>query len=310
MAAEDILVSWNDGATLDAITSYVQQVTADGPAFAPPEDRVATFDNDGTLWCEKPLPIQLGFVLKRLTDMATADTSLQEVQPWKAAYGNDLKWLSDAITQHYAGDDTQVKVLLGGVLKSLEGVTVDEYEAMAGDFVRGTNHPTAGRLFKNCGYRPMVELLRYLEANGFTAFIASGGDRDFMRPFAEELYGIAPERVIGSSNALGYDSDSNEIRYLAQPDVFDDGPAKPARIWSRVGRRPLVAGGNSNGDIPMLRYAGGERPALRLLVLHDDAEREFDYTAGAEDSLDVAAAEGWTVVSVKDDWSAVYNDLP
>jgi hypothetical protein len=151
--------------------------------------------------------------------------------------------------------------------------------------------------------------LRFLEANGFTTFIASGGDRDFMRPVTEEIYGIPAERVIGSSNALSYQEDEHggTLVYLAQPDVFDDGPTKPVRIWSRVGRRPIVAGGNSNGDIPMLRYAGGPaRPALRLLVLHDDPEREFDYTAGAETSLEAATAEGWTVVSIKRDWANVF----
>ena len=135
----------------------------------------------------------------------------------------------------------------------------------------------------------MIELLGYLEANGFTNYIASGGDRDFMRPVTEEIYGIPSERVIGSSNALRYldDEHGGTITYAAEPDVFDDGPVKPIRIWSRIGRRPILAGGNSNGDIPMLRYAGGkDRPALRLLVLHDDAEREFDYTAGAEESLE------------------------
>ena len=149
----------------------------------------------------------------------------------------------------------------------------------------------------------------HLEANGFSTYIASGGDRDFMRPVTEEIYGIPAERVIGSSNALSYQEDEHggTLVYLDQPDVFDDGPAKPIRIWSRIGRRPSVAGGNSNGDIPMLRYAGGRaRPALRLLVLHDDPEREFDYTAGAETSLERAAAEDWTVVSIKRDWATVF----
>ncbi len=146
----------------------------------------------------------------------------------------------------------------------------------------------------------MVELLRYLEAHGFTCFIASGGSRDFMRSITSEIYRIPPERVVGSSNGLRYDSGS--IVYLAEPDVFDDGPAKPVRIWSRVGRRPVLAGGNSNGDVPMLEWADG----LRLLVLHDDAEREFDYVTGAEQSLERAQADGWTVVSVKNDWATVF----
>jgi hypothetical protein len=155
----------------------------------------------------------------------------------------------------------------------------------------------------------MVELLRYLEGHGFTCFIASGGSRDFMRAITGEIYDIPPERVVGSSNGLQYvdDEHGGSLEYLAEPDVFDDGPAKPVRIWSRIGRRPLLAGGNSNGDIPMLAWAGGsDRPALRLLVLHDDAEREFDYVRGAEKALARAKAEGWTVVSVKEDWATVF----
>jgi hypothetical protein len=159
----------------------------------------------------------------------------------------------------------------------------------------------------------MIELLRYLEANGFTNYIASGGDRDFMRPITQEIYGIPPERVVGSSNALRYveDDHGGSVVYQAEPDVFDDGPTKPVRIWSRVGRRPILAVGNSNGDVPMLRFAGGpSRPALRLLVLHDDPEREFDYVAGAEEALEHAESAGWTVVSVKDDWASVFADPP
>ena len=172
-------------------------------------------------------------------------------------------------------------------------------------------HPTLERRFRDCGYLPMIELLRYLEANGFTNYIASGGDRDFMRPVTEEIYGIPSERVIGSSNALSYQEDEHggTLVYLAQPDVFDDGPTKPVRIWSRVGRRPILAGGNSNGDVPMLHYTGSKaRPGLRLLLLHDDPDREFDYTAGAEQSLERAQQDGWTVVSIKRDWATVFAD--
>jgi phosphoserine phosphatase len=200
---------------------------------------------------------------------------------------------------------------MGGIVRAFAGMNVDEYGAAANAFVHEARHPTLDRPFHACGYLPMVELLRYLEANGFATLIASGGNRDFMRGFAHEVYGIPPERVIGSSNELSYQEDEGEgsLVYLAQPDVFDDGPAKPVRIWSRLGRRPLVAGGNSNGDIPMLGFAGGPtRSALRLLILHDDPEREFDYTAGAETSLERAQGEGWTVVSMRNDWSAVFAD--
>ena len=183
----------------------------------PPEERIATFDNDGTLWCEKPLPIQLAFILQRLAAMATADETLRGRQPWKAAYEQDYGWLGGVIDKHYAGDDSDVKVLMGGLLAAFAGVTVDEYEAEALSFVNGGSHPTLGRPYARCGYQPMVELLRYLEANGFTTFIASGGDRDFMRPFAGDLYGIPPERVVGSSNALRYDADADTLSTSPSP---------------------------------------------------------------------------------------------
>jgi phosphoglycolate phosphatase-like HAD superfamily hydrolase len=297
----DPLPSWRDTATRQTIVDFVESI-----GDVPVEERVAVFDNDGTLWCEKPMPIELGFILERLADMAERDTSLRERQPWKASYEKDYAWFGNVITKHYAGDDSDVKVAIGGIHQAFEGWSVDDYQARADAFLRQNQHPTLGRPFTGCGYRPMVELLRYLEANGFSNYIASGGDRDFMRPVTDELYGIPPERVVGSSTGLRYvdDDHGGSIVYLAEPDVFDDGPVKPVRIWSRVGRRPLLAGGNSNGDIPMLRYTDG----LRLLILHDDAEREFDYAAGAEDALERARDQGWTVVSVKNDWATVFDD--
>ena len=301
------LGSWNDTPTRQAIVDFVEGTAQQLPA----EERVAVFDNDGTLWCEKPMPIELVFILRRLAEMVDGDESLRERQPWKAAHEQDYAWLGNVITKHYAGDETDVQVLLAGILQAFAGVTVDAYTEAAAAFLAEARHPTLDRRLRDCGYAPMVELLGYLEAHGFTSYIASGGDRDFMRPVTQELYGIPPERVVGSSNALRYtdDDDGGSISYLAEPDVFDDGPTKPVRIWSRIGRRPILAAGNSNGDVPMLRYAGGRsRPALRLLVAHDDAEREFAYTAGAEQALERAGAEGWTVVSVKDDWATVFAD--
>jgi hypothetical protein len=305
------LSSWNDTPTRAAIVDFVRTATTEGdPGYIAPRERVAVFDNDGTLWCEKPMPIEVGFILRRFTEMCETDASLRERQPWKAAYDKDYAWLGDAITKHYHGDDNDVKLLTGGIIRAFAGMNVEEYGEAAGAFLEG-RHPTIGRDYRDCGYLPMIELLRYLEDNAFTNYIASGGDRDFMRPITEEVYGIPSEHVIGSSNALTYQEDENggSVVYLAQPDVFDDGPTKPVRLWSRIGRRPVLAGGNSNGDIPMLHYAGG--PAgrgLRLLVLHDDAEREFDYTAGAEKSLERASADGWTVVSIKRDWATVFAD--
>jgi phosphoglycolate phosphatase-like HAD superfamily hydrolase len=302
------LDSWNDGAAKHAIEEFVKRVTTPGTDFVAPAARVAVFDNDGTLWCEKPMPVELGFILQRLSAMAVEDASLRDKQPWKAAYEKDYAWLGDVITKHYHGDDTEVKILIGGILKAFGGMSVDAYQAAAEAFLQKAQHPTLGRRFRDCGYGPMVELLRYLEANGFVNYIASGGDRDFMRVVTEELYGVPAERVIGSSNALCYTEgeESGTVAYLAKPDVFDDGPAKPVRIWSRIGRRPILAFGNSNGDIQMLQFAGGPRQAaLRLLLLHDDKAREFNYTAGAEKSLQLARARGWTIVSMRNDWKSV-----
>jgi hypothetical protein len=310
----DALETWNATPARAAILEFVERVTTEGgPDYIPPSERVATFDNDGTLWCEKPMPIELGFILQRLNEMAEADASLREKQPWKAARERDYHWLSEVITKHYHGDDSDVRVLMAGMLQAFAGMSVEGYAGAADAFLRGGRHPTLDRAFHACGYAPMIELLGFLEAHGFTNYIASGGDRDFMRPITEDVYGIPAERVIGSSNALRYleDEHGGTITYAAEPDVFDDGPVKPARIWSRTGRRPILAGGNSNGDIPMLQYAGGrDRPALRLLVLHDDADREFDYTAGAEQSLETAASRDWTVVSIKNDWKTVFADAP
>ena len=303
------LASWREGAAKQAIVEFVNRAVGDGPDRVPIEERVAVFDNDGTLWCEKPLPIQADFILRRLYEMAAADPELRERQPWKAAYERDYGWLGQVMVEHYAGDDTNVRTLLGGVLAAHSGISVDDFEELAVSFLRTAQHPTLGRGYLQCSYAPMVELLDYLAANGFSNYIASGGGRDFMRPISEELYGIPRDRVIGSSTALEYVSDHSggTITRKAEADYLDDGPQKPVRIWSRIGRRPLLAAGNSNGDIPMLDFAQhADRPFLRLLVLHDDGEREFDYRSGAEHALERADATGWTVVSMKDDWATVF----
>ena len=299
------LASWRDTATREAIVDVRRD---ERRRRCRPEERVAVFDNDGTLWCEKPMPIELGFILQRLAEMAERTRRCGSASPGRPRTSKDYAWLGGVITKHYAGDDSDVKVLIGGILQAFAG--------QDGRRLRGGRRRVPPRraasdarppASPSARYLPMVELLRYLEANGFTSYIASGGGRDFMRPITEEVYGIPPERVIGSSNALRYEEDENggSIVHLAEPDVFDDGPVKPVRIWSRIGRRPILAGGNSNGDIPMLRYAGGEagappaRPPRRRRAgvrLH----------AGAEDSLERARADGWTVVSIKDDWATVF----
>jgi phosphoserine phosphatase len=241
--------------------------------------------------------------------MAKLDSDLRDRQPWKAAYERDYGWLGAALAEHYAGDDTKARTVLAGVVAAHSGISVDDFEAQADSFLRTAQHPTLGRGYLECAYAPMVELLRYLEANGFSNYIASGGGRDFMRPISQQVYGIPRDRVIGSATALEYTSDDGggTITRKAEADYLDDGPQKPIRIWSRVGRRPLLAAGNSNGDIPMLDFTQHpHKPFLRLLVLHDDAEREFDYTSGAEQALEKADASSWTVVSIKEDWATVF----
>lgn len=306
----DLLVSWNDVAAKNAIVTFVERITKkNSPDFVPPDARIAVFDNDGTLWCEKPLPIQADFLLRRLGVMAEHDPALKSRQPWKAVVENDWKWLSDVITKHYQGDDADLKLMGGGLMKAYEGTSIEEFEATASEFLHHAQHPELKRAYLECAYRPMIELLGYLEAHGFTNYIASGGGRDFMRPVTSGLYGIKPEHVIGSTVALEYRDDGEvaNVIHKAELDLFDDGPAKPVRIWSRIGRRPIFAAGNSNGDIAMLHFCKHpSRPSLSVLINHDDGDREYAYQAGAEESLKRAEKHGWTVVSMKNDWSAMF----
>jgi phosphoserine phosphatase len=308
-SATGALPSWRDGAAKQAIHDFVGRTCGDGSDAVPTEERVAVFDNDGTLWCEKPMPIQLDFILRRLFEMAEAKPELRDRQPWKAAHERDYGWLGALMAEHYAGDDSNVKILAAGILAAYEGISVEDFEAQSDEFLHSAQHPTLGRGYLQCSYKPMVELLAYLEANGFANYIASGGGRDFMRPISMEAYGVPRERVIGSASALAYEGNEQggTITHKAEADYLDDGPEKPIRIWSRTGRRPLIAAGNSNGDVPMLQFTKhDDKPSLRVLVLHDDGEREFDYTTGAEQALEQASKHNWTVVSIKNDWATVF----
>ncbi|WP_227979227.1 HAD family hydrolase [Nocardia spumae] len=308
------LDTWHEGETKSAIVDFVARITdRAGPDYVEPAARVAVFDNDGTLWCEKPMPIQLDFTIRRMGELAGREPELRGQQPWKAAYEQDLQWLGAAMVKHYRGDDTDLKLLMGAVTRAFGEITVEDYDARVAAFFDEADHPSLARPYRGCGFTPMVDLLRYLEAAGFTTYIASGGDRDFMRPVAGALYGVPPERVIGSALGITYrERDGRtDLLYKSAMDFFDDGPEKPIRIWSRVGRRPILSVGNSNGDLPMLSYSEppGSR-ALRMLILHDDADREFDYVAGAEDALDHARRHGWTVVSMKNDWREIFAPEP
>ena len=306
----DPLPSWNDGPAKQAILAFIAKVTKEGsPYFLPPAERIAVFDNDGTLWCEKPMYIQMDFILRQMVTRAAEEPELRTQQPWKAAWEHDYDWFGEAVTKHYQGDDRALEVVMGGLLALSEGRDVEEVEANARTFVLNEDHPTLGIPYRNCVYQPMIELLSYLEANEFSNFIVSGGGRDFMRGFAQELYGIPRERVIGSTVAYRYvpDESGGSIIQRADLDVANDGPEKAVQVWSFSGHRPILAAGNSNGDLEMLTFSSGHTlPSLQLLVLHDDSQREFDYTAGAEKALDAAQIHSWTIVSMQRDWQTIF----
>ncbi|MRG59635.1 haloacid dehalogenase-like hydrolase [Agromyces sp. CFH 90414] len=305
----DELRSWADGPTRDAIVSFVERVAGDGADAVPEAERIAVFDNDGTLWTEKPMPTQLAYIVEQWKAQVEADPSLADRQPYRAAATGDYGWLGGAVDKHYEGDDSDLKVLIGALVGVTAGMSVDDYAASVAEFYERAKHLTLGTPYADAVYRPMVELLRYLEAHGFTVYIVSGGERDFMRPMTQEYYGIPPERVVGSALGLAYDEDTHEVRYAAGLDFFDDGPEKPVRIWSRIGRRPLIAGGNSNGDMAMLDFTR-KGDGLALLVHHDDESGRGDapYDKGAEKALAEASDRGYTVVSVGRDWSTVFVD--
>jgi len=309
---EGLLKSWNAGATRQAIIAFVARVTLeDGPDYVPPAARIAVFDNDGCLWCEKPMPIQAGFLLRRIAEQAEADPALRDRQPWKAVHEKDQAWLGDVITKHYEGDDTTLKEMAAGLLSAYAEDDVESFASKADQFLRSEENPVLKRPYLKTAYAPMRELLQYLEANQFTNYIVSGGGRDFMRPITRELYGVPPERVVGTSVALQYREEDGigKLVHTSKLEVFDDGPNKVVRIWSRIGARPIFAAGNSNGDIQMLQFATqGKGASLALLVTHDDDERDIAYTSGAQKSVALAKERGWPLVSVREDWAKVFVD--
>jgi phosphoserine phosphatase len=256
-----VLPSWRSTETREAILDFVEAVTAEGgPDYVSPEARVAVFDNDGTLWTEKPMPTQLHYLQQRWKLATEDDPALLERQPYQAAASGDITWLSTAIDKHYAGDDVDLGLLIAAVTGSSAGTSVDDYAASVADFYRDARHIGLGTPYSQVIYQPMVELIRYLEANGFTSYIVSGGDRDFMRPMTEAYYGIPAERVVGTGMGLTYDADANVVRYSPKLAFFDDGPEKPVRIWMRTGRHPILAAG---GGIQQCRH---RRQCPRRLV--------------------------------------------
>jgi len=287
------LISWRQGAAKSEVLAFIRSVTERGPGFVPPDERIATFDNDGTLWCEKPLYVQADFVFRKWKAMVAADPTLAAVQPFKAVVEGDRAWLG-SILDH-------VPEVLRGMGIAFGGITTDAFEVQVRDFFTDARHPTLGIPYTAVGYRPMIELLAHLEANAFKVFICTGGGRDFVRVVSDEMYSIPREQVIGSGPTLEY-RDGDLFRLTGVELPIDDGPGKPVHIWSRTGRRPLLAAGNSDGDMAMLELA-----RFGLLVRHDDAEREFAYDAGAERAFAAAEANGWTVVSMKNDFVTVFG---
>jgi phosphoglycolate phosphatase-like HAD superfamily hydrolase len=302
------LESWNEGAAKSAIIDFVTQVTtANSPTFVPLAERIATFDNDGTLWLEKPLYIQLQHGLRAIGKAAAEKPELRDRQPFKAVYENDLAWLGKAAADYAKGDQSGVLTLVAGLAEVLQGITVEAFEADALDFLSNAQDAHFKQPYKQLTYKPMVELVHYLQANGFQVYITSGGGRDFMRAICEEVYGIPRAMTIGSSVTFKYsEDDQGAVQVLRTKEIeqpIDDGPGKPLHIHRATGRKPIMAAGNSDGDIHMLKYAGS---GLRLLVHHDDAEREYAYDGGSEKALQLAAQDGWLVVSMKHDWKTVF----
>ncbi|RWP92287.1 MAG: haloacid dehalogenase-like hydrolase [Mesorhizobium sp.] len=300
------LPSWNEGAAKHAILDFVGRVTQEGSKdFVPVAARIATFDNDGTLWCEQPMQVQFFFALQRLAELAKQDPSLKERQPFKAILDRDMKAIA-ALGKEGA-------VAFG--MATHAGMTADEFDTAARAWFAKARHPTLDRLFKDNVYQPQVELLDYLRANDFRTFIVSGGGIDLIRAFAEEKYGIARDQVIGSSVKSRFEmrNERAEIVKLAELDSFDDREVKPANIYLHIGRRPILAFGNSDGDLAMLRYARtGPGPSLALLLHHDDGEREFAYDrefrlSPLAEGLDKADEYGITVVSMRKDWAAIFG---
>jgi len=303
-AQADPLPSWNEGASKQSIVAFVQAVTnQNGPDYVAPTDRIATFDNDGTLWAEQPLYIQLAFAVDRVKALAPEHPEWRTTQPFQAVLEGHREALGAA----------GVKGLLELVMATHAGMTNEEFDRIAKEWFATARHPRFNRPYTDLAFQPMVELLGYLRANGFKTYIVSGGGIEFMRVISEQLYGIPPEQVIGSSGKTRYELRDGVpvLVRLPELDFFDDKDGKPTAIQKFIGRRPLAAFGNSDGDHQMLQWtAAGSGRRLMGLVDHTDAEREFEYRVSSMGRLENAAVEaqqrGWTIVSMKDDWKRIF----
>ena len=303
--AADPLPSWNDTASKRAIVQFVERVTKEGSAdFVPAPERIATFDNDGTLWAEQPMYFQLLFVVDRVKALAPQHPEWKTTEPFASLMKGDLKGVA-------ASGEQGLAALLAA---THAGMTTDEFDAAVTDWIATAKHPTTGRPLTSMVYQPMLELLAYLRANGFKPFIVSGGGIEFMRPWTERVYGIPPEQVVGSSGGLRYEDRDGHPVIVKLPEIVlnDDKEGKPVGIQRHIGRRPIAAFGNSDGDLQMLQWtAAGSGPRFCLYVHHTDAAREWAYDRQShigklDKGLDEAQAKGWTVVSMKDDWNRIY----
>jgi phosphoglycolate phosphatase-like HAD superfamily hydrolase len=306
----DPLQSWNNGAAKEAIAGFVERVTAEGSGdYVPVEQRIATFDNDGTLWAEQPIYFQFAFAMDQVKALAPKHPEWRDTQPFEAVIEGDLGALAAS------GE----KGLLEIMAATHTGMTTDEFQASAAEWLATARHPRFDRPYTELAYQPMLELLAYLRAAGFKTFIVSGGGIEFMRVFTEPVYGIPPEQVVGSSGVVTFEMPSNGKPVLlkeAEVEFVDDGPGKPVGINRFIGRRPVMAFGNSDGDLQMLQWTtAGDGPRFALIVHHTDAEREWAYDRNShigrlDQALDEADARGWTVVDMKNDWATIFAETP
>jgi phosphoglycolate phosphatase-like HAD superfamily hydrolase len=305
-SAADPLPSWNDTAPKQAITSFVEKVTKEGSTdFVPPGERIAVFDNDGCLWAEQPMYFQAFFIFDRIRALAPQHPEWKDKEPFASVLRGDVK-------SALAGGE---KALLEMAMATHAGMTSDEFEKIVSDWITTAKHPKTGKLFTEMVYQPMLEVLTYLRANGFKTFIVSGGGIEFMRPWAERVYGIPPEQVVGSSIKTKYEVVDGKPAIIRLPELnfIDDKAGKPVGIHQHIGRRPIFAAGNSDGDFQMLEWTtSGKGPRFGLIIHHTDAEREFAYDRDSHigklsRGLDEGPDRGWLIVDMQADWARVYS---
>jgi phosphoglycolate phosphatase-like HAD superfamily hydrolase len=303
--AQEPLPSWNEGLSKNAILEFVAKVTKEGsPDFVPVPERIAAFDNDGTLWAEQPMYFQLFFALDRVKALAPKHPEWKGKEPFASLLKGDVKGA-------LAGGD---KAILEIVMATHAGMTTEEFEQTVKDWLASARHPKTGRLYTEMVYQPMLELLAYLRSNGFKTFIVSGGGVEFMRPWTEKVYGIPPEQVVGSSIKTKFELRNGKPAIVRLPELnfIDDKAGKPVGINQYIGRQPIAAFGNSDGDLQMLQWTtAGKGARLALIVHHTDADREWAYNRKSsvgrlDKALDEAKAKGWTVVDMKNDWKAIF----